>query len=132
MNFENFGPNQAMIDATLNGITPGEVFDDLIVTNFGFCFGSLEHARSYSIKNKCTLSYVSSELLNIPELCIERREYLEVQPKEPEVETRYCVAPFDPEKSVWRDVVIGIWGSVERYRLHGRGIGIFDGDRIPP
>jgi predicted GNAT family acetyltransferase len=127
MDFKNFGPNQAMIDSTLNGTTPGEVFDDLIVTNFGFSFGSLEHARAYSCERKRTLSLITTELLEIPERCIKRRDYLDVQPISPNVETPYTIGPFDPEKSNWQDVVKGIWGSFENYREHGCGIGIFDG-----
>lgn len=127
MQLTHYGANQAMIDSTLNKTTPGDVFDDLVVTHFGYCFGSLDYAREYSRNHNRVLSYVTTETLDVPEDCIQRREYIEISPKDPGVDTTFTIKAFDPICSNWKEVVLGIWGDIENYNRRGTGIGIFDG-----
>ena len=128
-NFYNYGANQPMIDAVLRGENPGKVLDDLIVVDIGFCFGSLEKARAYSVDNKTSMFYVSSEKLDVKEVEIPRREYSEIDLIKPEVETNYTIKNFDPDKSNWSKVMFSIWGSVENYKRYGIGVGVFDNDK---
>ena len=65
MNFKDYGANQTMIDSTLSGFTPGEIFDDLIVTNAGFTFGCINHAREFSRKHNRNLFLIKNNRLNI-------------------------------------------------------------------
>ena len=115
MDFSNFGANQAMIDSTLDKFTPGEVFDDLIVTNFGVCFGSIAHARAYARQKQVFLNLASVIPLDVEEKYIVRREYLDLEFKEIAKDSSFVVKNLVAEKSSWINVIEAIWGSVENY-----------------
>ncbi len=126
MNFKDYGANQTMIDSTLSGFTPGEIFDDLIVTNAGFTFGCINHAREFSRKHNRNLFLIKNNRLNIPEKYILRREYTDIKFQKANIGTKFKIAAFDPFQSNWPDSFIGIWGSVRNYKKNGLGVGIFN------
>ena len=129
MNFTSYGVNQAMIDSTLKKITLGNVFEDLMVTNFGFSFGNIETARNYSKTKNKKLYLISKSKLQVPEEEILRREYLEISLSEVNHNTPFEIKEFNPFKSNWQHVVEDIWGNPDNFKKFGKGVGAFDGEK---